>query len=147
MLKPLIVALGLLFLSCLNPKAPGTESVQISPLIGKWRIIEQTATPLAITPPCKSIRKGTTVKFTQTTFEVYVDASGTPCNSYDYKTSNNYISFISADMFWLCTYELTRSILKLSSSGFFIPDESAKPELEPKPSVVNQTVVITLKRI
>lgn len=146
MLKLLIVSFGLLFLGCLNPKNPGAGSVQRSPLLGKWTIVEQTTTPLMIIPLCRSIRTGMTVQFTQTTFEVYVDASGRPCNTYGYKTTNNHISFIKGDMLWLCTYELTPSVLKLISTNFFLPDDSEKPGLGTKPSAINQVVVITLKR-
>lgn len=146
MLKLLIVSFGLLFLGCLNPKNPGAGSVQRSPLLGKWTIVEQTTTPLMIIPLCRSIRTGMTVQFTQTTFEVYVDASGRPCNTYGYKTTNNHISFIKGDMLWLCTYELTPSVLKLISTNFFLPDDSEKPGLGTKPSAINQVVVITLRR-
>ena len=146
MLKLLTVSFGLLFLGCLNPKNPGAGSVQRSPLLGKWTIVEQTTTPLMIIPLCKAIRTGMTVQFTQTTFEVYVDTSGRPCNTYGYKTSNNYISFIKGDMLWLCTYELTPSVLKLVSTNFFLPDDSEKPGLSTTPSAINQAVVITLKR-
>ena len=145
-LRLAVITFGPLFLGCLNPKISGAGSVESSLLIGTWVIVEQTTTPLVIIPLCKPIRKGTAVKFTQTAFEVYLDASGIPCNTYAYKTSNNHISFIKADMLWLCTYELTPKTLKLISTNFFIADESENSGLEIKKSVINQEVIITLKR-
>ena len=142
----LIVFLGLLFLGCLPPKKPEVGLNESLSLIGEWVVVEQTTTPLAIIPLCKSIRKGTTVKFTQTTFEVYTDASRTPCNSYAYKTSSNHITFIKADMRWLCTYELMPNSLKVTSTHFFVPDESEKPAFENKIPVSIQAVVIQLRR-
>ena len=145
-LQLLIIPFGLLFLGCLSPKKITAESRETPFLTGVWVIVGQTFTPLVIIPICKSIRKGTTVKFTQTTFEVYPDASGKPCNSYAYKSSNNHISFSKADMVWLCTYELTTNILKITSANFFIPDESANPGIANQFPGVKQPVVITLKR-
>ncbi len=142
----LVVFFGLLFLGCVNPKIPGATSNENSPLIGNWVIVEQTTTPLAIIPLCKPIRKGTTVKFTQTAFEVYVDTAGTPCNAYAYKTSNNQITFIKGDMLWLCTYELSPNSLTLISTNFFIPDDSEKLGVENKMPNDNQPVTITLKK-
>lgn len=143
---------GLLFLGCLTPQAPGAPSieraagVERASLPGEWVIVEQTATPLAIIPLCKAIRPGTTVKFTPETFAIYVDAAGMPCNSYAYKTSGNHITFIKADMRYLCTYELTNNCLKLTSTHFFIPDESGKSGIGNKPAGIKQPVTITFKR-
>ena len=77
---------------------------------------------------------------------MYPDASGKPCNSYAYKSSNNHISFSKADMVWLCTYELTTNSLKITSANFFIPDESVNPDITNQFPGVKQPVVITLKR-
>lgn len=143
---------GLFFLCCLNPKPPDAASlgnsshVNRSPLIGTWVIVEQSTTPLMIIPSCKPIRTGTTVQFTQTTFEVYIGTSRTPCNAYAYKTSNTHVSFIKGDMLSLCSYELTPNTLKLASTNFFIPDESENLGVENKTAPVNQPVIITLKR-
>lgn len=150
--RVLALLFGLLFLGCLTPKAPGAASIERAPtiespsLIGEWVIVAQTATPLVIIPLCKAIRTGTTFKFTATIFAVYVDASGTPCNSYAYKTSNNHITFIKADMRFLCTYVLTKNSLTVTSTHFFIPDESAKSGVGNKSGGVLQPVSITLKR-
>ena len=150
--RVLSVIFGLLFLGCVPPKTLGdasierAASVEIPSLLGEWMIVEQTTTPLVIIPLCKSIQIGTTVKFTPATFAIYVDASGTPCNSYAYKTSSNHITFIKADMLYLCTYDLTANSLKLISTHFFIPDESVKHGVENKPGGIKQPVIITLKR-
>lgn len=150
--RVLALLFGLLFLGCLSPKTPGAATIEraqivdSSSLIGEWVIVEQTTTPLVIIPLCKSIRKGTTVKFTPTTFTIYVDASGTPCNSYAYKTSSNHITFIKADMRYLCTYEITANRLKLTSTHFFIPDESVKSGDGNKPTGIKQPIIITFKR-
>ena len=150
--RVLALLFGLLFLGCLPPKAPGAASIERAPtiespsLIGEWVIVAQTATPLVIIPLCKAIRTGTTVKFTPTTFTVYVDASGTPCNSYAYKTSNNHITFIKADMLYLCTYVLTNNSLTVNSTHFFIPDEAVKSGVGNKSGGILQPVSITFKR-
>ncbi|WP_345070242.1 hypothetical protein [Hymenobacter fastidiosus] len=145
-LRLLVVFFCLLFLGCLNPRIPGAASVESSPLIGEWVIVEQTTTPLMIIPLCRPIQKGTTVKFTQTTFEVYLNASGNTCDTYAYKASNNHLTFIKADMLFLCTYELMPNSLKLTSTNFFIPAESENPGIKKEIIATNQSVIITLKR-
>ena len=144
--SPRAVLVGLLFFGCLSPKAPSAASGGRSPLLGAWEIVEQTATPLMIIPLCKSIRKGTTVRFTPTTFAIYVDAAGTPCNSYAYTTSSDHITFMKADMFYLCTYELRANTLQLTSNHFFIPEESGEHGVGNRPGNTKLPVVITFKR-
>ena len=137
---------SLLSLGCVNPKTPRAASVERSTLVGKWVVVEQTTTPLAIIPLCKPIRKGTTFTFTPTACEVSVDASGTPCYSYAYTASNHRISFKEADMLWLCTYELTPNSLTLISTTFFTPYRPEDAGASTRPFAANQTVTVTLTR-
>lgn len=138
-------SLGLALFGCFTAQVPEAAGVASASLQGEWVMVGQT-TPLAIIPSCKAIRNGTTVKFTPTSFKIYADPSGMPCNSYAYKASNNRITFMRADMRWLATYELTAKSLTLNTAHFLIPDESATAAAKAKFNAANQCVTITLTR-
>ena len=115
------------------------EAATTSGLIGEWVITEQTLTPLLLVPRCQPLLTGTTFTFTPQSLEVYLEASETPCQVYAYKISQHTISFLLADMAWICTYEITPNNLKITSDQFFTPTE-------PNQSMATQKIVVMLKK-
>ncbi len=145
-LGSLVILFALLSLKCSNSKSVTTGSAPVS-LTGEWVVVAQTSSPLVIAPLCKLIRHGTTFKFTQNTLELYIDASGKPCNVYLFKITANTISFIKEDMIWLCRYELKPNNLKIISNNFFTSDESHKSiPLNNQPATMPEIVVTLTKR-
>ncbi|TDH26762.1 hypothetical protein EXU57_08065 [Segetibacter sp. 3557_3] len=129
----------LLLIGCSNYKNLTLRNINVPSLSGEWRVAAQLVLPLTIKPKCKPIEKGTTFKFIQDRFEVYLDTAWIPCDVFHFKSTKNTISFIKEDMVWLCFYELTGSILKLKSTDFFIVNN-------PDTSATMQEVVVTLMK-
>jgi hypothetical protein len=150
-LKFSLIFFWMLQMGSCNSKALtiGNETMPytVPSIIGEWIVTETTKSPLSIVLLCKPIQKGTTFKFTQNTLEIYLDASGGPCDVYSYRISNNTISFIKKDMVFFCNYELNSRGLKIISDSFFTPIESDKSVRMNNSPTTAQEVAVLLKKL
>jgi hypothetical protein len=129
---------------CFNTRQTPAQRASVS-VRGDWVLTEQTVSPLMMIPNCKPIQKGTLFRFTDTTLEVYAGLSSKACDEFAYKITENSITFIKADMLWLCTYTMDANLLNITSTHFFTPYETDSSQKH-KASPASNEIKVTLKK-
>ncbi len=129
--RQLPVFAGLLAITCCSSGKPPGQGSGPSSLPGTWVVTAQPVSRLTIGPQCTSVQEGTTFVFTADSLRIHLNNAPTPCAVYAYKSAGRTITFIQADMLWLCTYELDANRLQLKSGNFFAaaaPGDAARQE-------------------